>query len=102
VASRHPDTLSLRYLAAPAAVATVGAGLVAAAVGVVARQPWLVTLGLAAPVGYAVADLAATAQSALVAPRLPVGAAIRLPLVYATMHGAWGTGFLRGGAESRR
>ncbi|MBK9738017.1 MAG: glycosyltransferase family 2 protein [Actinobacteria bacterium] len=96
VARRHPDTVSVRYLAAPVAVAGVGAGVVLAGVGAIARQPWLMALGLAAPAGYLVLDLAASAHSALSAPRLSWREAVRLPLVYATMHGAWGTGFLRG------
>ncbi|MHB1068139.1 MAG: glycosyltransferase family 2 protein [Candidatus Nanopelagicales bacterium] len=96
VARRHPDTVSLRYLAAPVAVVGVGAGVAVAVAGAVARQPWLAGLGLAAPVGYALLDLAASAQSALTAPRLAWREAARLPVVYATMHGAWGAGFLRG------
>lgn len=96
VARRHPETLSLRYLAAPAAVTAIGAGLAVAAVGAVARQPALVALGLAAPVGYAVANLAASVAAGATAPRLSSGAAVRLPAVYATMHGSWGVGFLRG------
>ncbi|MDO8309952.1 MAG: glycosyltransferase family 2 protein [Actinomycetota bacterium] len=96
VARRHPDTVSLRYLAAPVAVVGAGAGVALAVAGAVARQPWLVGLGLVAPVGYALLDLAASAQSAMTAPRLAWREAARLPAVYATMHGAWGTGFLRG------
>mgnify|MGYP006270917853 FL=1 len=100
VARRHPETLSLRYLAAPAAVAAIGAGVALAAVGAIARQPWLVAAGLLPPVGYAVATLAASVSSARTTPALKSGAAARLPLVYATMHGSWGAGFLRGGARS--
>ena len=96
VARRHPDTVSLRYLAAPTAVVGVTTGVLAAGIGAVARQPWLVGLGLAAPLGYLALDVAASAQSALTAPRLPVRSALALPAVYATMHGSWGLGFLRG------
>lgn len=96
VMRRHPDTVSVRYLAAPVAVVGVTAGVVLAGVGAVARQPWLVALGLAAPVGYAVLDLAASAQSAMTAPRLSLRDAVRLPAIYPTMHGSWGLGFLRG------
>lgn len=102
VSRRHPDTLSLRYLAAPTAVAGVGAGVALAGVGAVTRQPWLAALGLAAPVGYAVLTAAASVQSARTDPPLPTPAAVRLPLVYATMHGAWGTGFLRGLTRAER
>ncbi len=96
VARRHPDTVSLRYLAAPTAVVGVGTGVVVAGIGAVTRQPWLVGLGLAAPLGYLALDLAASAQSALSPPRLPARSALALPAVYATMHGSWGLGFLRG------
>ena len=96
VARRHPETVSLRYLAAPTAVVGVGAGMVAAGVGAVARQPWLVALGLAAPLGYLALDAAASVHSALTPPRLPMRSALTLPAVYATMHGSWGLGFLRG------
>lgn len=96
VARRHPDTLSLRYLAAPAAVTGVAAGVALAVVGAATRQPLVAAVGLAAPLGYAAANLLASAQSAASAPRLPWRSALRLPAVYATMHGAWGTGFLRG------
>ncbi len=102
VSRRHPETVSARYLAAPVAVTGVAAGVVLAGVGVVARQPWLTAVGLAAPLGYAVLNLAASAQSALAEPRLAPGAAARLPLVYATMHGAWGLGFLRGLSRAER
>jgi len=96
VARRHPETLSLRYLAAPAAVTAIGAGLTLAGVGAIARQPGLVALGLCAPIGYAVANVAASVASGAAEPRLSMGAALRLPAVYATMHGSWGAGFLRG------
>jgi hypothetical protein len=102
VARRHPDTLSLRYLAAPVTVAGVAAGLAIAAGGAAARQPWLVALGLAAPAAYGAANLAASAQSALMAPRLSAAEAVRLPAVYATMHGSWGVGFLRGLSRAER
>ena len=71
VSRRHPETLSLRYLAAPVAVAGVAAGLALAGVrrgGPPARGSS--ALGLAAPLGYAVLNLAASAQSALTPPRL--------------------------------
>ncbi len=96
VMRRHPDTVSLRYLAAPVAVVGVTAGVVLAGVGAITRSPWLVALGLAAPVGYAALDLAATAQSALTTPRLSLREAARLAAIYPTMHGSWGLGFLRG------
>ncbi len=96
VMRRHPDTVSLRYLAAPVALVGVAAGIALAGVGAATRQPWLVALGLAAPVGYAVLDTAATAQSAAVSPRLTLRETARLATIYPTMHGSWGLGFLRG------
>ena len=67
-------------------VAGTAAGLVGSAVG-----PRALRIGWLAPVGY----LAVITAGAAVAGRgLPTAARARLPLVYATMHGAWGTGFL--------
>jgi hypothetical protein len=83
-------------------VTGVAAGLAMAAAGAVSRQPWLTALGLSAPIGYAALTLVASAQSAMTPPRLDRGAAVRLPLVYATMHGSWGLGFLRGIPRSER
>jgi hypothetical protein len=102
VARRHPDTVSVRYLAAPVAVAAVAGGVALAGIGAVTRKPWLVALGLSAPVGYAAANLAASAHSALTAPRLSLREAATLPAVYATMHGSWGLGFLRGLPRSQQ
>jgi hypothetical protein len=96
VVRRHPETLSARYLAAPVAVAGVTAGLAVAVAGVVTRNPAVVGIGLAAPLGYAALNAAASLHSAWSAPRLPWRSAVRLPAVYATMHGSWGAGFLRG------
>ncbi|MEI6362273.1 MAG: glycosyltransferase family 2 protein [Actinomycetes bacterium] len=102
VARRHPETVSVRYLAAPVTVAGVAAGVAAAGVGLVTRTPWLVGVGLSAPLVYAAANLAASAQSTLAAPRLSRNEAVQLPAVYATMHGAWGLGFLRGLPKGER
>lgn len=102
VVRRHPQTLSARYLAAPVAVAGVAAGTALALVGAVTRRPALVGVGLAAPAGYALLDLAGSALTARTAPRLSVRSAVRLPIVYATMHGSWGAGFLRGLPRSER
>jgi GT2 family glycosyltransferase len=102
VARRHPDTVSVRYLAAPAAVAAVAVGTALAGAGAATRHRWLVALGISAPLGYATANLAASALSAASEPRLTAREAATLPLVYATMHGSWGTGFLRGLPRSER
>jgi glycosyltransferase involved in cell wall biosynthesis len=98
VVRRHPDTLSLRYLAAPVAVLATCVGLLLVALGLVLAQGWLLVLGLIPTVGYLAANLLASAVSAFTAPRLPLRSALWLPVVYGTMHFSWGAGFLRGGA----
>ena len=98
VARRHPETVSLRYLAAPVAVAAMVVGLVVGLIGVTAGVP-LLLLGFLAPLGYLAGNLAASISTALRRPRLALSSAIRLPIAYATMHLAWGSGFLRGGAH---
>jgi succinoglycan biosynthesis protein ExoA len=89
VARRHPDTLSVRYLAAPAAVVGVAVGTAAGLASLVGPR-WL-ALGWLAPLGYAGLVVAG---SAVVGRELPVAARLRLPGVLATMHGSWGLGFL--------
>ena len=96
VARRHPDTVSLRYLAAPVMVVGVVLGLALGVLGLVAGWGWIAALGLAAPIGYLAVDLFASAVSALRHPRLPLRAAAWLPIVYPAMHWPWGIGFLRG------
>ncbi len=94
VMRRHPETVSrvsaLRYFAPPLAVIGVvggtGAGLVSAAGG-----PRFLRLGWLAPAGYA--GLVGVG-SLLTGRGLSRAAHRRLPLVYATMHGSWGVGFL--------
>jgi hypothetical protein len=98
VVRRHPDTLSLRYLAAPVAVAAITLGLLLFVLGLVISTPWLALLGLIPPIGYVLANLLASIASALSSPRLPLRSARWLPVVYGTMHLTWGAGFLRGGA----
>ena len=98
VARRHPSTLSLRYLAAPVTVAAIGGGLVLAGVGVASGHRGLVPIGILPAAVYATGNLIASAVTGMRAGDL--GIAIRRPAVFATMHGAWGAGFLRGGADS--
>ena len=98
VVRRHPGTLSLRYLAAPVAVAAIAIGLLLVVLGLITGQGWLCGLGLVPPVGYLAANLLASLISAVSAPRLPLRSALWLPVVYGTMHLCWGAGFLRGGA----
>jgi succinoglycan biosynthesis protein ExoA len=83
VVREHPGTANTRYLAPPVALVAVTAGTV---VGLVGWRP-----ALLAPGAYAVGVLAGS----VVAGRgLPPRARAWLPLVLATMHGAWGFGFL--------
>ena len=96
VARRHPSTLSLRYLAAPVTVATIGAGVVVGVVGVLTVRPNWVGLGLVPTAVYAGGNLIASLVTGVRTGDVRV--ATRLPGVLATMHGAWGVGFLRGGA----
>jgi len=100
VTRRHPDTLSLRYLAAPVMVAGVSIGCALALVGVLTHTPALVTLGLLAPVGYLAANAIASFMAARRVPALSAASALRMPWVFALMHVTWGVGFLRGGAKS--
>ncbi len=83
VVARWHRTISPRYLAAPAAVVGVGVGLL---VGALVHP-----VGYLLPVGYAGVVLVG---SALTGAGLPVRARLWLPVVYVTMHGAWGLGFL--------
>ncbi|WP_234998662.1 glycosyltransferase family 2 protein [Demequina sp. NBRC 110057] len=88
----HPGTRSARYLAAPIATIAVAVGLVLGVLGLAVGAAWLASL-LALPVAYLLGVLGA---SALLAERAGGEAALRMPLVLATMHLAWGAGFLRG------
>jgi len=93
VMARHPETVTrasaVRYLAAPVAVLGVTAGTVAGIAGTIGPQ-WL-RLGWSVPGAYAVLIVGG---SAVTGRGLPAAAWVRLPLVYAAMHGAWGAGFL--------
>jgi hypothetical protein len=83
VMRQHPGTANLRYLAPPAALAGVVAGVLLALLG----QP----IGLLAPGAY----LAGVLVGAIWAGRrLDAAALARLPVVLATMHGSWAAGFL--------
>jgi len=83
VMRRHPDSVRLHYLVPPAAVLGVAAGSALALTG---RRS-----GLLAPLGYVASVLAA---SAIAGRGLPPRVRLHLPLVFGTMHGAWGFGFL--------
>ena len=93
----HPETASFRYLAPPAAAAlvTVGlitglAGLASLAAGGPQTAQWL-TAGFAIPVVYLAGVIAVAAVPAR---GVPARVRIRIPLVLAAMHMAWGAGFL--------
>jgi hypothetical protein len=83
VTRTHPRSLRPRYLAAPVAVVGLVAGTVAGAAG------WWV--GWLAPIGYAALLVGG---SAVAGRTLEGRALVRLPVALATMHLAWGTGFL--------
>lgn len=94
VMRRHPETVSRssarRYFAPPLAVVGVAGGTAAGMVGSMVG-PRALRVGWLAPIGY----VAVITVGAAVAGRgLPPAARAWLPLVYATMHGSWGTGFL--------
>jgi GT2 family glycosyltransferase len=92
VFSRYPGTMNLRYLAPPTAVVVIGAGTAIAATGTVTGTRWA-TAGWLGAAGY----LATVGIATVIGSRdLPRPVVARLPLVLATMHLAWGAGFLRG------
>lgn len=86
---RHPETVSLRYLAPPAAVAGTALAVGLALTG----RKW----ALAVPGAYVAAVVAG---AAVTGKDLTPRARAMLPAVYATMHHAWGAGFLGGVAKS--
>lgn len=104
IVDAHPDTASLRYLAAPVVTGMIGLGTLSgllAVLGVAAGLPgsaWLLT-GLLAPLGYACAVLVATY---FMGHGLPWRARVLLPGVVSTMHLAWGAGFLRSIPRSKQ
>ncbi|MFD9397034.1 glycosyltransferase family 2 protein [Streptomyces sp. NPDC060000] len=83
VARYHEGSINLRYLAPPAAVCAIAAGIVVGAA--------LTPLGFVIPAGY----LAALVAGSLPAGKgLPLKARLRIPVALATMHMSWGFGFL--------
>jgi succinoglycan biosynthesis protein ExoA len=104
IVDAHPETASVRYLAAPVVTAVSGLGLLLGAVGVlltllgVATGPWLLA-GFLAPLGYLGGVLVATL---LMGRGLPRRARVLLPAVVLTMHLSWGTGFLRSIPRAQR
>lgn len=96
VATRHPDTLSPRYLAPPLAVLGMGTGLLGGLAGLVLRSRLLTAL-FVAPAVY----LGFLGAATVTVKDLSPAARARLPLVLAVMHICWGAGFLRGLPEAK-
>jgi glycosyltransferase involved in cell wall biosynthesis len=82
---RHPASLRLRHLVAPAFVAALIVGAVGALLHPLLAVGWLAMLGL-----YAAANLFFSARAARGA---EAGVLIRLPIVFFAIHLAWGAGF---------
>ncbi|RKT77272.1 cellulose synthase/poly-beta-1,6-N-acetylglucosamine synthase-like glycosyltransferase [Terracoccus luteus] len=82
VAAHHEGTINARYLAPPTMVVLTAAGLVA---GVLWAPAWVVPAGYV--VGVTVGGLAISGGE-------PVRTRALTPAVLATMHWAWGVGFL--------
>ena len=83
VMRQHRGSATLRYLAPPAALVACAAGTLA---GVFVHR-----VGFVVPGTYAIGILAG---SVVTGRGLEPTAVLRLPAVYATMHGAWALGFL--------
>ena len=103
ICREHAGTANLRYLAPPAAVVAMAAGLALGLAGLAAGAAlaWL-TLGFAIPCAYLGGVLAVTAMAARDLPRRALAC---LPAALVTMHVCWGAGFLtsrRGLAPGRR
>ena len=97
VVRRYPDTASLRYLAPPAAVVGIVSGTALGLAGWGTGRR-LLRAGFAAPLGYAGVILGG---SVVTSRSMSDGARVRLPLVLAATHLAWGAGFLIGLRRSR-
>lgn len=97
IMQRRPDTVSVRYLAAPAATLALLMSAVAAALAGRRGHRGLRTVGRAVPAGYLgviVAGAAVTRRG------LSPAATAAYPVALMTMHLAWGAGFLRAAAVS--
>lgn len=88
----HPRSLRLRQLAAPALIAAIAISTGAALAAALGLLPVAAAYGLPAIVGLYLGS--ALAVSAALAARHGARHLLRLPAVLATMHGAWGMGFL--------
>ena len=90
IVAEHPETASVRYLAAPIVTAAIALGVVLGLVGLV-TTPWLYA-GFLAPLGYLAGVLSASVPMGR---RLEWRSRLWLPVVIVTMHLSWGWGFLR-------
>ena len=91
VVRRHPRSLRLRQALPPLLALALAASAALTATGAAVGSPGAVALAAAVPVLYAAALVA---ESALTLVRRRRVAALFLPGVLATMHLAWGVGFL--------
>lgn len=82
VARYHKGSINPRYLAPPAALAGIAAGVLVTP---------LTPLGLAIPLAYAVGIVAGSVPAGR---GLPVRARLQIPVALATMHMSWGWGFV--------
>lgn len=89
VLRRHPRSTRLRQLAPPVVAALNASALALALVG---RRRWLMV-----PVAYGAATAAASAS----ARGIDIATRIRMPAALATMHHAWGIGFIVGTCAAR-
>jgi len=96
VVRRNPETASPRYLAPPVAVVLIILGTVLGLAGLPGR--WWTRVGLVIPAGY----IAGVTAGSLLPKGLSPRARAWLPLVYAIMHLAWGSGFLIGLSDDER
>jgi hypothetical protein len=90
VTRQYPETASLRYLAPPVTVVAIVAGTAGGLAGLVGGPHWL-RLGWLVPGAYVVG---VAAGSQLIARDADLRERAWLPAVVATMHMAWGSGFL--------
>jgi succinoglycan biosynthesis protein ExoA len=97
VVRRHPETASMRYLAPPVMVVGLAVGTATGLVGALTGSR-LLRLGFAAPTGYAALIIGG---SVVGTPPMAIEARVRLPLVLAATHVAWGAGFLVGLRDRR-
>ncbi len=94
VARRYRETISLRYLAAPALVLALCLGLFLVLIGAFASQQLLVWVGLVPLIAYLLGVIGASVISR--AGRT----GLLLPFVFPVLHISWGLGFLIGRAKS--